>query len=94
MDTRTQELIEKLSTIDPDENDGETYWEAKAEAANAFLFSGHDPEVNGLHEACYTVSEMELMFDGSYIDADGAIKIWKMVENLRKNGGFPKELVM
>lgn len=93
MDEKTKELIEKLSTIDSDE-DNDLYWETKAKAANAFLFNGHDPEVSGLSEACYTVSEMGLMFDGSSVDYDDAIKIWKMVENLRKNGGFPKELVM
>lgn len=93
MDEKTKELIEKLSTIDSDE-DNDLYWETKAKAANAFLFNGHDPEVSGLGEACYTVSEMGLMFDGSSVDYDDAIKIWKMVENLRKNGGFPKELVM
>lgn len=47
-----------------------------------------------LSEAIYTFGELGLWFETEGISTEDGIRIWALVESVRKNGGFPKELRM
>lgn len=52
-------------------------------------------EVNmtSLSEACYSFSERGLFGDSS-LSAEDAVRIWALVERVRRQGGFPERLRM
>lgn len=64
-----------------------------SEVEDELLTQGPKTIGRDIAEACYTFGELNLMGELDALDAESAIRIWALVEKVRRDG-FPKELKM